>query len=116
MTTQTQQVDHKAVLTELNGLAPDMSELGLEAPRHIETGIAAQHAWRLRNTYVQSKISQRLARLRGATKEAQAIGQQMNAYLKDIVELYRLYPEARELVKQLDKAPAEEQPAEEAAS
>ena len=94
---------HQHIVDELREyVGTDIDGVDLSIPRELETSIAARQRQALRNSAVLAQLNQRLARRRNATDEARRLGQELDRYVRDIAEIDRLYPEAREKMGELD--------------
>lgn len=94
---------------EVKALTPDVDRVEIEPPLHLMERMAAEHRWRLRNSAALARLNQRLSRKRGDTKSADAFGKQIDNHVRDMAEIDRMYPGARNLMVVLDKEPPKEQ-------
>jgi len=95
---------HQPIVDEIREHgAIDIDAVDLSIPRHLEISIAARQRQVLRNSAVLAQLNQRLARRRNATDEARRCGQELDRYVRDIAEIDRLYPDAKQVMAQLDE-------------
>lgn len=101
-------VSLKDINEEVKAATPDVDGVEIEPPQHIMVKMAADHRWRLRNSAALARMNQRLARKRGDHKNAEGFGKQIDSHIRDMAEIDRMYPGAKALMADLDKAPPEE--------
>ena len=95
--------NHKAIIEEIDqAMEVDLDNVDLSIPPDVELILVSRHRQILRNTAVALRMQIKLARLRGAKDEAKPLGARLDACIKDLVQIDRLYPEAVLKMKELE--------------
>ena len=100
-------VNHKAIIEEVDqAMEIDLDNVDLSIPPEIELILVARHRQAVRNTAVALRMQIKLARLRGAKDEVKPLGIRLDACIKDLAQIDRIYPSALELMKSFERADA----------
>ena len=94
---------HKVIVDDLKERVPPIAGIDITPPPHLAKRIAAEMYWRARNSAYQLEISRQLAVRRNDTKEAKALGLQLDRFVRDMAELKKDHPDIEEALKEFDK-------------
>ena len=97
--------NHKAIIEEVDqAMEVDLDNVDLSIPPEVELILVARHRQVVRNTAVALRMQIKLARLRNAKDEVKPLGARLDACIKDLAQIDRLYPGAVLKMKELEVA------------